>query len=178
MNLADVFTVLFIVLGFLIVYVAYWLMATGLFPVFVERCAEQIGRAPVKTSLLGTVTLAPLMAIGFAISTKAPNGGIKLFGLGIVLLSSLAALFGSAGLAWRIGAGLRSQNDERDPWRRVLRGGIVLALSFVMPFLGQFLVMPFALVAGFGAFLIGVFRRQPLVVPALNPLMPVAGSEP
>lgn len=160
MNLADVFTFLFVILGFLIVYVGYWLMAAGLFPRFVERCSEQIGGAPVKTSLVGLVTLPPLIAIGLGISSKAPNGGLKAIGIGIALLAMLAALFGSAGLALRIGAGLKSMRDEQEPWRRVLRGGIVLGLTFVMPFLGTFVLMPFAFIAGFGAFLIAVFKRQ------------------
>ncbi|MDB6152674.1 MAG: hypothetical protein JWL90_1127 [Chthoniobacteraceae bacterium] len=179
MNLADVFTVVFIILGFLMVFVAYWLMAAGLFPEFVERCSEQIGIAPIKTSFIGAVTLGPLVAIGFAISSAAPNGGLKLIGLAVVSVSLLVALFGSAGLALRIGAGLKSEADAHLPWRRVLRGGNVLALSFVMPFLGQFLMMPFAFVAGFGAFLMGVFKRRRLAIPAIAPLiMPVAGSEP
>ena len=160
MNLADVFTVFFIIVGFVIVYVGYWLLAAGLFPTMVERCAEQVGRAPVKTTLLGLVTFGPLLAIGFGISSKAPNAAGKAFGIGIVLVASLAALFGSAGLALRIGTGLKSSRDERDPWRRMLRGGIVLGLTFVLPFLGTFLVMPLAFVSGFGAFLIGVWNRR------------------
>ena len=172
MNLADVFTVVFVILGFLIVYIGYWLMAAGLFPRFVERCSDQIGGAPVKTGLLGLVTLGPLVAIGLAISSKAPNAAGKIFGIAIALLALLGGLFGSAGLALRIGSGLRSARDEQEPWRRVLRGGTVLALTFVLPFLGTFVVMPFAFVAGFGAFLIAVFKRRPALVsvPAVAPI--------
>ncbi len=164
MNLADVFTFLFVILGFLIVFVGYWLMAAGLFPRFVERCSEQIGSAPVKTTLLGLSTLGPIVVIGLTISSKAPNAAAKVVGIAFALLALLGALFGSAGLAHRIGAGLRSERDERDPWRRNLRGGVVLALTFVMPFLGTFVVMPFAFVAGFGAFVIAVFKRRAAVV--------------
>lgn len=159
MNLADVFTVTLVILGFLIVYIAYWLMSAGLFPRFVERCSEQIGRAPILTTLVGAVTLVPIVAIGLAISSKAPNSAGKIAGLAVALIGILGALFGSAGLALRIGTGLKSRRDERDPWRRVLRGGIVLGLTFVMPFLGTFVVMPLAFIAGFGAFLFCVLRR-------------------
>ncbi len=172
MNLADVFTVLFVILGFLIVFIGYWLMAAGLFPRFVERCSEQIGTAPVKTALLGLVTFGPLVAIGLAISTKAPNAALKIIGLGFALLAVLGGLFGSAGLALRIGSGLKSARDEQEPWRRILRGGIVLALTFVMPFLGQVVVLPFALLAGFGAFAISVLKRRPALrsIPETAPL--------
>ena len=170
MNLADVFTIVFIILGFLIVYVAYWLMSAGLFPRFVERCAAQIGQAPVKTTLLGVVLLVPLVAIGLGISSKAPNGALKLFGIALALLGLLAGLFGSAGLALRIGQGLKSARDEQEPWRRVLRGGIVLGLSFVLFPIGTFIVMPFTFICGFGAFVICARRDKRSVVPAPSPV--------
>ncbi len=169
MNLADVFTFLFVILGFLIVYVGYWLMAYGLFPAQTERCAEQISRAPVKTTLIGAVTLVPLITIGILISSKAPNTLAKLLGIGLALVGLLIALFGAAGLALRIGQGLKSERDEAEPWRRVLRGGIVLGLTFVMPFLGTFVLMPFAFLAGFGAIILTRPRRAALPQPAASP---------
>jgi hypothetical protein len=42
----------------------------------------------------------------------------------------------------------------------VLRGGIVLALTFVMPALGWFVVMPLAYLSGFGAFVLMAFHRE------------------
>lgn len=161
MNLADVFTFLFVILGFLIVYVGYWLMAFGLFPAQTERCADRISQAPVKTTLVGAVTLVPLVTIGFLIGSKAPNAMIKVLGIGLVLVALLVALFGAAGLALRIGQGLKSARDEAEPWRRVLRGGVVLGLTFVMPFLGTFVLMPFAFLAGFGAMILARPRREP-----------------
>src|SRR4051812_661881 len=108
MNLADVFTFLFVILGFLIVYVGYWLLAYALFPGQTQRCAAQLERAPVKTTLLGLVTLGPLIALGFLISSKAPNALGKILGLGLVFLVLLVALLGSAGLALRVGEGLKA----------------------------------------------------------------------
>jgi hypothetical protein len=179
MNLADVFTVTLVIVGFLVVYIAYWLMSAGLFPRFVERCSEQLGRSPILTTLVGGVVLVPVVAIGLAISSKAPNSAGKIAGLGIALVGMLGALFGSAGLALRIGEGLKSRRDERDPWRRVLRGGVVLGLTFVMPFLGTFVVMPLAFAAGFGAFVFCVFRRKPASDPAVEPIaVPPAVSLP
>jgi hypothetical protein len=166
MNLADVFTFLFIILGFVIVYISYWLLAAGLFPGFVGRCAETLGRAPIKTTIVGGLTLAPLIIVGFVISNKSPHTAGKIAGLAIVIFAALAALLGSAGVALRIGQGLKSLRDETEPWRRVLRGGIVLALTFVLPFIGTFVVMPLAFISGFGAFLFTAFSRRRALVPA------------
>jgi hypothetical protein len=166
MNLADVFIFLFVILGFVIVFVAYWLMAAGLFPKFVERSAERFGKTPIKAVLLGAIIGAPLVILGIKVS-QSPNGLFKLLGLAIALLPLLIALFGSAGLALRIGQGLPSARDEGEPWRRMLRGSVVLALSFVLPFIGWFGLMPFAFLGGFGVFLLRLIERKPVVAPVL-----------
>jgi hypothetical protein len=43
-----------------------------------------------------------------------------------------------------------------------LRGGIVLGMSFALPFVGTFLVLPYTLIAGFGAFLVCLRRPRPV----------------
>lgn len=170
MNLADVFTVVFIILGFLIVFVAYWLAAAGLFPAMVERCSQRIGTSPIKTTLVGLITWGPTLAIGSWISNHAPNGPGKFLGLMILIVSALIALAGSAGLALRVGLGLRSSRDDSDPWRIVLRGGIVLALTFVLPFVGT-AVMLWSFIAGFGAIVLSRLKAKPapVVQPELQP---------
>lgn len=168
MNLADVFIFLFVILGFVIVFIAYWLMAAGLFPKHVERSAERFGKSPIKAALLGGIIGVPLVSVGLAIVGK-PHPVLKLIGLVIAVVPMLIALFGSAGLALRIGQGLPGARDTDEPWRRVLRGGIVLALAFVLPVVGWFALMPFTFIAGFGMFLLGLLQRKPAAVPALVP---------
>jgi hypothetical protein len=175
MNLADVFTVLFIILGFLIVFVAYWLAAAALLPAVVERCSQRLGISPIKATLVGLITWAPMIAIGSWISNHAPNGPGKFIGVLILIVSALIALAGSAGLAFRVGAGLRSSRDEAEPWRIVLRGGIVLALTFVLPFVGT-AVMIWSFVAGFGALVLGRLKAKP--VPVAEPESPAATVTP
>lgn len=174
MNLADVFTFLFTILGFIIVFVCYWLMAAGVAPEFVGRAAERLRLRPIVSIALGLVTMLPLIIIGVIVSQKATNGPLKVVGLTIILLPLLIALFGSAGWALRIGAGLKSRRDEREPWRRVLRGGIVLAITFVLPFIGTFVVMPLVFVSGCGAFILALWRSHPTVAyaPLTAPILP------
>jgi hypothetical protein len=47
---------------------------------------------------------------------------------------------------------LPAPDDERQPWRRVLRGGAVLGLTFVLPLIGWFLVLPVSLLMGVGCY--------------------------
>lgn len=153
MNLADVFTVLFVILGLMAVFAAYWLMTAGLFPRATERCAEQLGAGLAKTTLVGLVALVPLVVAGSLITKNMASAPGKLLGIAVVLAAILTALAGAAGLALRIGQGLRSEGDEGAPWRKVFRGGVVLALT-----LGTVVLLPVVLCAGFGA--VVLTRRQ------------------
>jgi hypothetical protein len=64
-------------------------------------------------------------------------------------------------LVLRIGAGLPSPTDEQQPWRRVLRGGILLALTFLLPIVGWIVLPLWALVSGLGAFLLSLRGPRP-----------------
>ena len=69
----------------------------------------------------------------------------------MLILLVLSGLAGSSGLAAQIGAGLASPADQSQSWRRVLRGGIVLGLTFILPIAGWFLILPISLIMGCGA---------------------------
>jgi len=154
MIMADILKIFLIVVGVLTVYVSYWLVAQALFPNVVDRARQHYAR-PLKITLIGlTVALLPVI-IGAAIS-KLPNPALKLLGVTLMVIPAMLGLVGSAGLVSKIGAGLPSPLDEQQPWRRVLRGGILLALTFLLPFVGWIVLPIWALVSGLGAFILSV----------------------
>jgi hypothetical protein len=146
MNLADVFTVVLVIVGLLALFVAWWLAMAGLFPRTIERCADKLGAAPWKCGFAGLACVVPLIVAAAALGKVATNAPGKLLSVTLVLATILAALAGTAGLALRIGRGLPAARDEGEPWRRVLRGGIVLALTYL-----SIVLVPVTLLAGFGA---------------------------
>lgn len=158
MIMADVLSIFLVVIGLLLMFVVFWLAAIALAPAAIVRAEERYGR-PFRTTLVGAAVFLPLLTIGILISSKFPNPAVKLFGAAIALIPLLLGLFGSAGLALRIGRGLPSPADDAQPWRRVLRGGSVLALTFLLPFFGQFFLIPWVLLSGTGAVVLG--RRKP-----------------
>lgn len=163
MIMADVLTWFLIILGALLVFVAHWLGAYGLFPALVEGSAERYGRRPVAATFLGLAVLLPTLVLTTVLSKLGPAGG--LVALLILTIPVMIALLGSAGLALRVGAGLASPNDTAQPWRRVLRGGIVLALVFLLPVVGWLVVLPWALVSGVGAALMAMRGGRPTAKP-------------
>ena len=63
----------------------------------------------------------------------------------------LIALVGTAGLALRIGRNLSAGASR---WEQSLRGGVMLGLVFITPFLGWGFLLHAGLASGFGAFLL------------------------
>jgi hypothetical protein len=151
MIMADVFKIVFLVLGALLVLVAYWLAAAALFPTWTSRARGAYDAHPARVSLVGAGVSAPLTLLGIAMASNSPNAALKVVGALVVSVPILLALGGSSGFALRIGAGLAMPDDERTPWRRVLRGGVVLSLTFLLPVVGWFVVFPWVLVSGVGA---------------------------
>ena len=139
-----------LIAGTYVIFISYWLAAQALFPDLAERCRQRIKGAPARHVLLGLAWTVPTVVAGVAL-LNAPSAALKFAGATVLLLLVLAGLVGSSGLAAQIGFGLANPADEAQPWRRVLRGGAVLGLTFVFPLIGWFLVLPLSLILGVGA---------------------------
>ncbi len=157
--MADVLKYLLLVMGILVVFVSYWLAAEALFPGAVDCARRQYDSHIIKITLLGLVVMGPLLVVGFLLLSKASNPLGKLAGAALIGMPVLPGLLGSAGLSQRIGRGLPSATDERQPWRRVLRGGMILALMFLLPLVGWLIVMPWTVISGLGAALLAFSRK-------------------
>jgi hypothetical protein len=173
--MADILKIFLIILGILTIYVSYWLLAEALFPALVEGSGRHYGK-PLKISFIGlAVAIAPVI-LGLMLA-KVPNPLIKLLGITLVVVPAMLGLAGSAGLTLRIGAGLPSPADERQPWRRVLRGGVLLACSFLLPVVGWIVIPLWVLVSGLGALVLCLKEQKreapiasaPNLVPANYP---------
>ena len=133
---------------------AYWLAAVALFRPAVERARLTYATRPVAATLAGLLAFVPVGLVFLVFARTAGHPGIRIVTGGLLMVPLVLALIGSAGLADKIGAGLASPVDEAQPWRRVLRGGAVLALLFVVPLLGWFAMLPLTLASGLGALLL------------------------
>jgi hypothetical protein len=167
-----------IVLAFLAAHAAaflillgHWVAAAGMFPRATQAFASVYDQRPLRAVLLGVFTYGPILLLLLQ-SAKIPNAFFRL----VIVLAGFTALFigliGSAGLAWRIG---RNLSAEADPWRQVLRGGVMLALVFITPLLGSFFLLHVGLASGFGAFLLA--RPWKAKTPPLPAEQPASTAE-
>ncbi|PTY02285.1 hypothetical protein DB346_09235 [Verrucomicrobia bacterium LW23] len=175
MIMADVLFYLLLVIGFYVIFVAYWLATEALFPAFVEQCRERYATSLVSSTLIGLGAGLPPFILGFIMAAMQGHALVQMIGLSILFTLLFLALMGSSGLCAQIGRGLPSPTDSAQPWRRVLRGGTVLGLTFLLPVAGWFMVLPFAMISGFGAAVrsiistLGSRWRQAGRRPALTP---------
>lgn len=155
MIMADIFKFLFPLVGTLMSFVCYCLLFEGTFPGAVDRCRRAYQTRPILSMLLGGGVGIPgtMLAVVF-FNSGNPLGQFLGFSTLFLLLS--LAILGSAGLASLIGHRLNSPQDAQQPWKRVYRGGVVLAITFIFPMLGWFLVLPVTLLSGIGAALISL----------------------
>src|SRR4029453_10910645 len=164
MIMADVWKIVFLILGTQAVMVSYWLLAAALFPDALPRSRASYAQRGGRVTFAGLATAVPTLLVGAGL-LQGPHPLLKLIG-GVMESAPVAlGLVGSAGVGARIGAGLPGDADGRLRWRRVLRGGIVLSFAFVLPVIGWFVLLPRALVSGVGASLGSPRRSRPAPPP-------------
>jgi hypothetical protein len=152
--------------GAFLVLLGHWIASAGLFPEATRTFAEIYDRRATRATLVGIFTFGPLMLL-LLVAKGIPNPLIRLLVVGLGLGALLIALAGSAGLALRIGRNLCA---EAGTWQQAKRGGTMLALVFITPFLGWFLLLPVGLCSGFGAFLLAKPWKTRETAPLQTPL--------
>lgn len=176
MIMADVLKIVFLIIGLLLCYVSYWLAAAALFPSVVERARAQYETHPFRITLVGLALAVPFILVSIGIG-KVAHPLAKMVGVAVISIPVLYGLVGSAGLALRIGASMKSSLDLTQPWRRVLRGSVVLSLTFLLPVIGWFVVMPWTLVSGLGAAVSAMFQKQPATNTQVQPVPAAAAVD-
>lgn len=173
MIMADVFKILFLILGLILCTMSYWLLFQALFSGTVEKSRRAMLDHPWRIFLIGALAGIPLVVLGLAMLSNGA-GPVKFLGGALASGILLVALLGSTGLVRHIGEQLSGNAVEGRTGLAVLRGGAVIAVASVLPVVGWFVLIPAVLIAGFGAALRLLWTRQPpaTVAPAANPVQP------
>ena len=154
LDTADLLQVLLLILGAMLIFQAYWLAGAGLFPRLVGQARDRY-KKPISTTLIGLAVVVPTFFIGFVWLGKKDGDIFNVFnGIGLVIgiVPLMLGLIGSAGLCQLIGLGLPAPGDQSQNWRRVWRGGWVLNFCYLLPYIGWFVILPWGIISGCGAF--------------------------
>ena len=88
--MADILKIFLLVVGGVLVFIAFWLAAEALFPALVERARGQYGR-PWRLTFAGLAMAAPFVAIAMLLFQKGNNPLLNIVGfifLAVVLFRS------------------------------------------------------------------------------------------
>lgn len=173
MLMADTMAVFFVILGLLLAFPALWLMARGLWPGTVTAARDLFERGLLRSLALGLpVVMAVILTT--ALVSRAGTPG-KIAAVGLVCFAIMIAACGVAGLATLIGERLSTADDVGREWSATLRGGVILALTWLLPVLGWFVILPLTMTAGLGAALRAIgssFGRRRRIVDPVTYGMP------
>jgi hypothetical protein len=159
MLLADTMAIFLVVLGFMLALPGLWLLCRGLWPNRVNSAALTCGKSLYKPFLAGLpVTLVAIILASAAKSMPGPLGSI--WAGAIICLYLMQASVGVAGLATCIGERLASPADSGRAWRATMRGSIVLILTYLLPILGWFVIIPASFIVGSGSAALSLLNRS------------------
>ncbi len=130
----------------------------------------QIGMLAVGTGILGLLILALAL-----LANAGPAGKVLQAMLAVPGAFLIAGGLASASLC--VGGRLPSPLDDGRPWRRLVRGATALGLSWIIPFLGWFLILPGCAAAGIGS-LVFAFLQFDQRREAARAWLPDRGAEP
>ena len=176
MLMADTVAIFFVILGLMLALPGLWLLCRGLWPRAVAGAAARCNAGLIKTFLVG-LPITTVMIFLTAVLNNALGTFGKVAAIGVVCLYVVYAHTGVAGLATCLGERLASPVDAIRPWRATLRGGIVLELTYLLPILGWFVILPLSTIIGAGAVTLALLRRKkvaPVMVPPTEPFVPPA----
>ena len=152
MTIDDVLKGLLLILGAMLVFQAYWLAGTGLFPRLVGQARDRY-KTPIRTTLIGLAVVVPTFLLArVALGNETNPTSVKVIGVVIGVVPLMLGAIGSAGLCQLIGLGLPAPGDQSQNWRRVWRGGWVLNFCYMLPLIGWFVILPWGIISGCGAF--------------------------
>jgi hypothetical protein len=166
--MADTMSIFFVILGMMLALPGLWLLCRGLWPEAVAAAADRCRKRLWSSFLLGVpITIMMVAVTTILFKVFGPLG--KIAGLGVVCLYMLQAHTGVAGVVTSIGRRLATPHDEQREWRSTLRGGVVLELAYLLPFLGWFVILPASIIIGSGAANLGLLSKLKLALFAAGP---------
>jgi len=158
--MADVYTVLFIVIGILISVPALLVALNLLMPQVTERVERRLDKSPGKSFAVGLPVTAVLLF--WSLANFESNAGLLQTSAFIIFFLGMAlGSIGGAGMARLLGRRIAPLSDNHSDIHFLLRGAIVYELAALVPFVGWFIFAPIVGIMAVGAAVLSMFSKQP-----------------
>lgn len=143
--------------------IPFLIVLSVLFPARLAKTQANIDRMPGRAFVIGMVNFLFLLAIAlllFSLGDRV-DGLLKVIlvlpALVIATTLCIALSFGLGGVANTLGERLAPTQSK---WRQVLWGTLLLGLGCSLPFVGWFVLFPYAGWVGVGAFIVSFFQKN------------------
>lgn len=146
--MADVYAVVFFLIGLFLSVPALLLALTLLLPRVTERAEIRLRRTPVKCFFAGL----PILGFVLLFFGAASGAGGVVAGLGFIVLGlgMAAGSIGGAGMM-RLLSGKLGRLAGDTPWKNMLRGAFIFELACLVPVVGWFVFLPLIATTTLGA---------------------------
>ncbi len=142
---------------------AFFLVVGALFPGRVARTRAIVDGSPGRAFGIGLVNLLFFSIVSCTFFVLADNMRLPLLalpGTNVLAFIVIGQTFGLAGLVQVIGERLA---PTRSAAARTIWGALALCLGCATPIVGWFVLLPFALIMGMGAFVLSFLYTRPIV---------------
>ena len=160
--MTDILRLFFIIILLTIGLAAYFLVIGALFANRVTRAQRVINQMPARAIGVGLVNFLFFGVIAMILFSVAENtnGAIKvILTLPALLITVLLAITVSLGLAGMVNVLGERILPEHSPLKKSVWGSVIVSFACALPFVGWFLLLPYAALLGFGAVILGLFQR-------------------
>lgn len=168
---ANVWGFVWLHIGVLLTCVAYFTVSAAMMPNLTSRGAAQLAAHPVRTILIGLAISGPWVGVCALLANITRLPALQFIGVLGLFAWILIGLIGGAAAAWHVG-------QVGADWRRVVRGGCLLVLTWALPFIGWFVMYPLTLSTGIGCFVAGMIWRGSTAGSSSTPPAPPAIDTP
>lgn len=161
--MTDILRLLLIVISLTIALACYFLVIGALFANRVTKTQRVINQLTGRSLAIGFVNFLFFGVIAMLLFSFAENvdGVFRVIltipALIITILLTVILSFGLAGMVNVIGERVF---PEQSAWKKTVWGTIILAFACALPFVGWFLLLPYAGLTGFGSVILGFFQRE------------------
>ena len=162
--MSDILRLFFIIVLLTIGLAAYFLVVGVLFANRVTKTQRVINQIPGRSFLVGLVNFLFFGVIALILFSVADGAGGVLKGILMIpalLITVMLAVILSFGLAGMVDILGERVFPEHSAWKKTLWGTVILTFACALPFVGWFLLLPYAALLGFGAVILGFFQREP-----------------
>jgi hypothetical protein len=163
--MADVYIVVFTVIGFLISYPGLMAALNLMLPKVTDSAYQRLAQTPGKSFLLG-LPVAAGFSLWILVMANLGAGPLQALAFIAALIWMTLGALGSAGLTRLLGERITEWNQKGTAVGNIIRGAIIYELAFLFPVLGWFVVLPVSSIVVLGAAIFGLLGWVPKPKPA------------